>query len=111
MTPDDIIAKGKAEIVKEINIGHLSQAEQDQVIEKLGEYLMRRVLTKMFDAVTKPEDRTAVEKLVAEEKFVDVREIVEKYISDVDKMVQQEVRAGIDEYKSQVTDLIAAGAK
>ena len=108
MTPDDILAKGKEEIVKELNLGHLKPEEQDQIIEKIGEYLMRRVLTKMFDAVTAPEDRSIVEKLVKEENFFGVREIVEKYIKDVDGMVKQEVRDGIDEYKRNV---IAAVAK
>ena len=110
MDPDAILAKGKAEIVKELNIGHFSQPEQDMIIEKLGEYLMRRVLTKMFDSVTAPEDKAAVEKMIAQDKFLEVRGVVEKYIPDVDGMVKSEAHDGMDEYKRNLEEAIAKEA-
>ena len=102
MDPNAILAKGKAQLVAELNIGHFSPEEQDAFLEKMGEYLMRRVLTKMFDAVTDPADRKEVEKLIGDQNFLLVRAIVEKYIRDVDTLVQEEARAGLEEYKKEL---------
>ena len=102
MDPQALITEGRTTLVHELNIAGLEQAEQDNILDELGEQLMRRVLVKFFQLL--PEDeQDRFQRLLNEENGDAAQLLVEKYVPNSSEIVQQELRAGVEEYKSRST--------
>lgn len=106
MNPNDIIAQGRSMLITELNIMHLTPEEQDEILEGLGEVLLRRVLLKMFDLLPENE-RDNFGKLLADQKGDEAQAIVQKYIPNSADIIKAELRAGVDEHKRLVTEAVA----
>ena len=106
MDPQQLIAQGRALIVAELNIGHLPQAEQDAIVDGLGEVLLRRVLSKMFELVPETE-RDNLQKLLKEQNGEAAQALIQKHVPNMDDFVRAEIRAGIDEHKHLVLEEVA----
>lgn len=108
MTPIDIEGL-RAKIVAELNIGHLSAEEQEQVIGKVSEVLLKRATLALMqripadtldelDRLTDAGDNAAIQKLVAE------------HVPDAEAVVTQAAQEGLAEHKRLVAELVAKGA-
>lgn len=101
MDPQTLIAQGRTMLIQELNIGHLTETEQNEILEGLSEMLLRRVLLKLFGLL--PEDQQdRFQRLLQEENGEAAQLLVEKYVPDMQDVVRQELRAGAEIYKTQV---------
>ena len=103
MDPQQLIAQGRAMIVAELNIGHLPQAEQDAIVDGLGEVLLRRVLARVYELVPETE-RDNLQNLLKEQNGEEAQALIEKYVPTMDEIIRAEVRAGISEHKRLVVE-------
>ncbi len=106
MDPQQLISQGRAKMVAELNIGHLPKAEQDAIVDGLGEVLLRRVLLKLFELVPAGE-RDTLQKLLKEQNGEAAQALIGKYVPNMDDVVRAEIRVGIDEHKRLVAEEVA----
>ena len=100
----------RQQIIDELNIGHLSPEEQDQVISGVGEMLLSRVILKIMSMV--PADAQArLEALLGQENNeAAIQSFIEQNVPNSNQVIAQEIRAGLDEHKMRVTQLAAGRA-
>lgn len=110
MDPQQMIPDGRAMIIKELNIGHLSKEEQDTIVDSLAEVLLRRVLLKLFQLIPENE-RDNFQSLLTRQDGAAAQALVQKYVPDSPEMIRVELRAGIDEHKRLVAEQIRKNSK
>ena len=103
MNPQDIHAR----IVAELQIDHLSQEEQDQIVEALGEVLLERATYEVMRVIPESEYET-LDRLTAEGREEDMQAIIKRYVPNVEQIVAQAVQDGIAEHKRLVSEEVAA---
>ncbi|TSC85674.1 MAG: hypothetical protein G01um10148_1060 [Parcubacteria group bacterium Gr01-1014_8] len=109
MDPQQLMAQGREMLVKELNLAHLTEEEQDQILDGLGEVLLRRVLLKMLELMPESE-RENFGKLFAAQDAEGMQAVVVKYIPNANDVIKAELRAGIDEHKRLVGEAVARDA-
>jgi hypothetical protein len=105
MDLQQLMAQGREMLVKELNLGHLSQEEQEQILEGLGEVLLRRVLLKMLELLPESEQENFGQ-LFAAEDFRGMQALIEKHIPNSSDVIKAELRAGIDAHKILVNEAV-----
>lgn len=106
MDPQQLEAQARAIMVQELNLGHLSEAEQDTILEGLSEVLMRRVLLKLMELLPENE-RDNFGKLLSAQQSNEAQVIVETYIPNSPEVIKSELQAGIQEHKRLVAEEVA----
>lgn len=104
MDPDTVMKEARAQLIEQLNIGHLSEAEQAQILDGLSEVLMRRVMIKLMDLLPEA-DRVQFGELLGQGNAQEAQKIIEANIPNHAELVKAELKAGIDEHKR----LVAAG--
>jgi len=107
MIPQDIIAEGREKIIAELNLAHLPTAEQDQVLDTLGDVLIRRIIIKVLSLLPETEKQT-FEQLFASEQNEALEALINKNIPNAREVMMQEVRDGVEDYKKKVNEIVAA---
>jgi ATP phosphoribosyltransferase len=99
LNPEDI----RATIVTELQIDHLSEDEQNQIVEALGEVLLERATYEVMRNIPESEYET-LDKLTEEGRDEDMQAIIRKYVPNVEAVVAQAVQDGIAEHKRLVME-------
>ena len=93
-------------IVAELNIGHLTDDEQEKVINKVSEVLMKRATLEVMRRI--PEDQLdELDKLTEAEDGAGIQKLGAKYVPNVEEVVTQAAKDGLAEHKRLVTELVA----
>ena len=100
MDPQQIIGKGREALIKELNLGELSEEDQNKILDELAQKLLRRVLLKLFDLMPEGERDNFQNLLKSSE--AEAQTLVQKYIPNSSEIIGAELRAGIDEHKRLV---------
>ena len=106
MNPQDIIAQGRTKLVAELNIGHLTEDEQTQILDRLGEVLTKRVMAKVLTMLPENEQQHLTTLIDAGQEEA-AEALMNKFVPDLGKVVQDEVLAGIEEHKRLVNEAVA----
>lgn len=104
VSPEEV----RRQIVEGLTIGHLTTEEQDKIIGDLGAALLERATYAVLMQVPSGEfDR--IDALVDQEgKEAEVAEAVKKAVPNVEDIIQESVRGGIEEYKILVNEQVKA---
>ncbi|TSC85676.1 MAG: hypothetical protein G01um10148_1062 [Parcubacteria group bacterium Gr01-1014_8] len=100
------MTQGRAMLIEELNLMHLPELEQNEILDQLGEVLLQRVLLKLLDMLPENE-RDNFGKLFASQDAQGMQAVVSKYVPHVDEVIRAELRAGIDEHKRLVNEAAA----
>ncbi len=103
MNPQEMHAR----IVAELAIDHLSQEEQDQIVEALGEVLLERATYEVMRAIPESEYE-ALDKFTEEGREEDMQLVIRKYVPNVEEVVARAVQEGITEHKRLVAEEVSA---
>jgi len=103
MDPQQIMAKGREMLITELNIGHLSEASQNEVLDAVGNMLMHRVLFKLNSMLPENEQQN-FGNLLGAGKEEEAQALVLKHIPNAEEVIANELRAGIEEHKRRVTE-------
>lgn len=94
-------------IVAELNIGHLEPQEQEQVIDKVSEVLLKKATFEVMRRI--PEDALdELDRLAVADDADAVRALVRKHVPDVDTVVADAAREGLEEHKRMVAEMVAS---
>lgn len=96
----------KTLIVTELNIGHLDDAEQDTIISQLSDVLLKRATLAVMRLIPEGE-RDALDKLVEAGDGAGMQALISKYVPNVEQVMREAVRAGIDEHKQLLSEAVA----
>lgn len=97
-------------LVNELNIKHLPQEQQDEILNNLGEIAMQRALLDIFTAL--PEEKhEALQKLIAENNEEATQTFLAAEVPSIAEIVRNAVRLTIDEHKRIVTELVTEEAQ
>jgi hypothetical protein len=93
-------------IVAELNIGHLASDEQEHVINKVSEVLLKKATFEVMRRI--PGDvLDELDRLADKEDAEAVRTLVRQHVPDVDDVVARAAKEGLDEHKRLVAELVA----
>jgi hypothetical protein len=93
----------RAQIIAELNLEHLSEAEQNDIIEALGDVLLERATSAVMAQV--PEDRFAELDDLAEHATDGVlQDKLRELVPHIENVVATAVREGIAEHKRLVEE-------
>lgn len=107
MNPQDIIAEGREKIIAELSLGHLSAPEQDQVLDTLGDALIKRIIVKVLSLLPDAQ-KQEFETLFTGEQNDALEKLITTYIPNAREVMLAEVRAGVEDYKKRVNEIVAA---
>ena len=102
MNPDDI----KKIVIDALNIGHLTPAEQDKIMNDLGGALIERATYALLMALP-PEDFDRIDKLVEGEKDQEMTEAIQKSVPNAQEIIENAIKSGVEEYKKLVNEEVA----
>jgi hypothetical protein len=88
----------REQIVNSLNMAHLTQEEQDDILEHLGAVLLERASLALMKEMSEA-DLEEMDKLVEEGKSEEAMAVVKRAVPNVDAVVAAEVQAGIVDYK------------
>ncbi|MBI5456202.1 hypothetical protein HY969_00510 [Candidatus Kaiserbacteria bacterium] len=97
ITPEDL----RSLIIAELSLGHLSENEQDQIIGELGRVLLDRATLEVMKLVPS-EAFEVVDELIDKEMYADAQELIQKHVPNMETVMMEAVRAGIEEHKQRV---------
>jgi hypothetical protein len=93
----------RARIVSELALEHLDEAEQNQIIDALGEVLLERATFEVINALS--EDQAAELDSIGEDATdLELQNKLREWLPQVDTIVGDAVRAGIAEHKQLVSE-------
>lgn len=95
-------------IVAELNIGHLSAEEQQQVIGKVSEVLLKRATLALMQRIP-AEKLDELDRLTAAKDDDGIRKLVAENVPDAEAVVTQAAKEGLAEHKRLVAELVAKG--
>jgi hypothetical protein len=96
----------RVQIIKELNIGHLLESEQNQIIEALGDVLLERATYEVMQQI--PESSMAELDILAEHgSDTLLQQKIREFVPNVEQVVAAAVREGIDEHKRLVAEEVA----
>lgn len=90
-------------LISELNISHLSEDEQQKVLDALSEMLMRRVMIKLMDMLPEAEQGNFAE-LLATQKAQEAQTVIQTFIPNHAEVITAELKAGIEEHKRLVAE-------
>lgn len=95
----------RAQIIAELNIGHLNEGEQNQIIEALGDVLLERAT---FEVMNRIDDKHMEELDVLAEHASDtlLSQKIRELVPNVAEVVANAVREGIEEHKRLVAEQV-----
>ena len=96
----------KKKIVGELNIGHLADVEQEEIVTKLSEVLLKDATLAVMQQIPESE-HDKIDAMVGAGDDTGMQDLVRKYVPNVEQVVAEAVRAGIDEHKRLVTEEVA----
>lgn len=101
MNPQDIITQGRAQMVTALNVGHLSEAEQNEIIDSLGEVLFKRVLVALLDRLPETEAER-YSQLTQAGQHEAAQALVTKHVPNYAEIVNETLQSGLAEYVQHV---------
>ncbi len=99
----------RSQIVAELNIAHLEPDEQENVINKVSEVLLKKATFEVMRRI--PADALdELDRLADSDDAEAVRALVKQHVPDVDSVVADAAREGLEEHKRMVAQLMAEQA-
>jgi hypothetical protein len=96
----------KQQIIGELNIGHLLEREQNQIIDALGDVLLERATYEVMQQI--PESSMAELDILAEHgSDTLLQQKIREFVPNVEQVVAAAVREGIEEHKRLVAEEVA----
>ena len=96
----------RRQIVEGLSISHLTTEEQDKIIGDLGAALLERATYAVLIQVP-PDQFDRIDALVDQEgKEAEVAVAVKQAVPNVEEIVQNAVRSGVEEYKILVNEQV-----
>lgn len=96
----------RAMMIAELQIDHLTQDEQDSIIDALGEMLLERATYAVMHLVPDSE-YSALDALAAQGDDVTLQARISSFVPNIEQVVSQAVREGIAEHKRLVAEEIS----
>lgn len=88
-------------LVNELNIGHLTEEEQGQILEALGDIALKRVLVTVFDRV--PENlRDTLADLIEKDDQEGIQKVFAEHVPDIADVVAAALQTTVEEHKRLV---------
>lgn len=88
-------------LINELNIGHLSEDEQGQILEALGDIALKRVLVTVFDRV--PENvRDPLADMIEKDDQEGIQKIFAEHVPDIADIVAAALQTTVEEHKRLV---------
>ena len=98
----------RAQIVADLNMSHLPQEEQDELIEHLGSVLLDNATLSIIERMPK-EKVEEVEALAQEGRQDEANAIIRASVPDVDTIVANEIQSGLLKYVQYLNEQVANG--
>ena len=96
----------KGRIIAELNIGHLAEDEQEDIIDAVSEVLLKKATFEVMRRV--PEAALdELDRLVETGDEAGMRALVRTHVPDIETVIADAARAGLDEHKRMVAELVA----
>jgi hypothetical protein len=109
MDPHALVQNLEEKVIQALNIGHLSKAEQGEVIEAVGEMIFSRVLGKILTSL--PESELPKFKALVEAKQGDaVQAMIDHHIPNAAQVLQQEVESALNDYATNLKKVMERDA-
>lgn len=87
-------------LIAELGIGHLPDEAQAEIVEKLGEVILKSLTVAIFDKIPN-EARAEFERVSAKKDDVLIQEFLEEHIPDMHTLMEEEVRRTLQNYAAQ----------
>lgn len=98
----------RAQIIAELSLEHLSEEEQNQIIESLGEVLLERATYEVLERI--PEEKMdELDALGEHGSDTLLQEKIREYVPNIEEVVAQAVKDGIAEHKRLVAEQMEQG--
>ena len=88
-------------IINVINIGNLSQEEQDEVLDALGDIALKRVLMTVFDRIPEGE-RDEFQDLLEKNDQEGVQKLLAQHVPEFPELVADSLKMTAEEHKRLV---------
>lgn len=93
-------------VVDALNIGRLTPAEQDKVMNDLGAVLIKRATYAVLKELSQ-EDFDRIDKLADQEKDQEMAEAIQKSVPNAQTIMEEAIKSGVEEYKKLVNEEVA----
>ncbi len=84
-------------LVKELGIGGLPDEAQDEIVGKLGEMILKSLTVAIFEKLSS-DAREEFEKITANGENALIQEFLEKNVSNLHELMEEEVRKTLQNY-------------
>ncbi len=101
--PEDV----KKMIVEALNIGHLPETDQDSIIGELAGTLMERATLAVLQEIP-AEEFEEIDALADVGKDVEMVEAIRKVVPNVQEIMENAIKTGVEEYKILVNEQVKA---
>jgi hypothetical protein len=98
----------RKQLVHELNLGHLSEGEQTQILEALGDVLLERATYEVMGQMTDTQ-RAELDVLAEHASNTLLTQKIREFVPTVEEVVARAVREGIEEHKRLVAEEVAKG--
>ncbi|MBP9669032.1 MAG: hypothetical protein KBE09_01960 [Candidatus Pacebacteria bacterium] len=88
-------------IITELNIGHLSQEEQDEILDTLGDIALKRVLMTVFDRIPEAE-RDVFQDLLEKNDQEGIQKLLGQHVPEFSELVADSLKMTVEEHKRLV---------
>lgn len=88
----------KANLIKELNIGELPEAAQDQIIAQLGEIVLKATTVAILENLS-PEKRAEFEALSEGEDPTKIQEFMTANVPNMQQLLEQELKKTLAQFK------------
>jgi hypothetical protein len=93
----------RTQIIVELSLEHLSEEEQNEIIDSLGEVLLERATFEVMEMI--PEDQMEVlDGLADTGTDLDIQNKIREFVPNVEEVIANAVREGIAEHKALVAE-------
>ncbi len=90
----------KEEIITKIHIEHLPEQQQDEVIVRIGELIMKRLLLDVADALSM-EDLEELKSLAGDKKTEELFTFLNKHVPNLDELTASASKNIIDQFNEK----------
>lgn len=93
----------RAQIIDELNIGHLTEDEQNQIVEALGDVLLERATYAVMERLSE-QQLAELDTLAEHASDALLQQKIAEFVPDAGEVIAAAVREGIEEHKRLVAE-------
>lgn len=95
-------------IITELNIGHLSAEEQEEVIAAVSDMLVKKVTLEVMRLIPDGAQKE-LDELADKGDIEELQKIVAVYVPNIQEVVTRAAQEGLAEHKKRVAEIVASG--